>query len=195
VLGPLLTFAVFDKAKGWRHLRRDLACIALLQVAALSYGINTVYQARPVAMVFEVDRFRVVTAADVYRPELPIAPNGYRSLPLTGPWLLGARAAQSGEERNDALFMGVSGVDIGQRPKFWQPYEMSRSAALIRSRPVALLAQRYPAQKTAIEAVLSDAGLALNEGRFLPLVARRDWVVLLSPKGDIAGYMPLDGFF
>ena len=61
VIGPLLTFAVFNRTKGVRHLRRDLAVIATLQAAALAYGLHTVYVVRPVAMVFEVDRFRLVT--------------------------------------------------------------------------------------------------------------------------------------
>ena len=66
VLGPLLTLAVFDRTrKSIRHLRMDLLVIALLQTAALGYGLHTVMAVRPVALVFEVDRFRVVTAADV----------------------------------------------------------------------------------------------------------------------------------
>src|SRR5664279_5232927 len=38
VLGPVLTFAVFNRAKGRRHLTWDLAVIASLQFAALVYG-------------------------------------------------------------------------------------------------------------------------------------------------------------
>ncbi|MGZ5132283.1 MAG: hypothetical protein ACXWJ1_13285 [Caldimonas sp.] len=30
VIGPVLTFAIFNLAKGWRHLRRDLAVIGVL---------------------------------------------------------------------------------------------------------------------------------------------------------------------
>jgi hypothetical protein len=194
VLGPLLTFAIFDRRKGWPHIRRDLAVIACLQLAALVYGLRTVYVARPVAMIFEVDRFRVITAADVHAPELPRAPEAYRVLPLTGPWLLGARSPKPGEN-TEALVMGLEGVDVGQRPRFWQPYELSRSAALERARPVDSLLQRYPAQKQVIETAVAAAGLTVSDARFLPLVARRDWVVLLNVNGDVSGYVPLDGFF
>jgi len=195
VLGPLLTLAVFDIAKGWRHLRRDLAVIGALQVAALAFGLCTVYEARPVAIVFETDRFRVITAGDVYLPELTEAPIVYQRLPLTGPWLLGTRSTKPGEERNDALFMGLKGVDVGQRPRFWQPYELSRSAALARSRPVAVLTQHYPAQKAEIEALVGELRVLPGDARFLPLVARHDWVVLMSATGEVVGYAPLDGFF
>jgi hypothetical protein len=118
VLGPVLTFAVFNRAKPLRELHRDLAIIGLLQLAGLAYGLNTVYAARPVAMVFEVDRLRLVTAVDVALEELPKALPQYRELPVTGPWLLGARAPKDVEEHNDALFKGVAGSDISSRPGF-----------------------------------------------------------------------------
>ncbi len=109
VLGPLLTLAVFDRTKSRRHLRLDLAVIGVLQLAALVYGLHTVFIVRPVAMVFEVDRMRLVVADDVAVDELPKALPAYRSLPLTGPLLLGARAPRDGAERNDALFQGSGG--------------------------------------------------------------------------------------
>ena len=59
--------------------------IGALQIAALVYGLHTVYIARPVAMVFEVERFRLVTANDVPVEELPKAPPEFRELSLTGP--------------------------------------------------------------------------------------------------------------
>ena len=110
VLGPLLTFAVFNLAKGWKHLRRDLAVIGVIQMAALVYGLHTVYIVRPVALVFEVDRFRLVTATDVHEPELPKALPAYRSLPLTGP--VAARhpgAASRAHEHTDADLHGAAG--------------------------------------------------------------------------------------
>jgi hypothetical protein len=196
VLGPLLTFAIFDVAKkGWPHVRRDLVVIGVLQLAALIYGLYTVYQVRPVAMVLEVDRFRVVMAADVYEPELPEAPEAYRRLPLTGPWLLGTRPTRPGVERTDAIFKGLEGIDISQRPKFWQDYQLSKEAALIRARPVSLLQQHYPTRSAEIDAALAKANLREADARFLPLMARRDWVVLLDARGDVSGFLPLDGFF
>jgi len=194
VLGPLLTFAVFNVKKGWPHLKRDLAVIGVLQTAALVYGLHTVFIVRPVAMVFEVDRFRMVSAVDVHTPELPLALPVYQELPLSGPWLLGARSVKP-DEKTDALFLGLEGVDVGQRPRFWQPYDLSRTAALARSRPLAALVEKYPSQKQMIEDAAVTARLKIAEARFLPLAARGDWVVLLDSNGDVRGYVPLDGFF
>ena len=85
ILGPLLTFVVFDLRKGWPHVRRDLAIIGIIQLSALLYGLHTVYVARPVAMVFEVDRFRVITANDVHEPDLPKAKREYQSIAVDRP--------------------------------------------------------------------------------------------------------------
>jgi hypothetical protein len=196
-LGPLLTFAVFNVKKGWPHLRRDLGLIGLIQLAALIYGLYTVYGARPVAMVFEVDRFRVVTAHQVHATELPKALTQYQQLPLTGPWLLGVRSAATGEERNDALFMAIdSGIDISQRPLFWQPYAQSIPDALARARPLLLLLNKQPELAPGVRAELKALQLDENNLKFLPLVSRGgDWVVVLDPSGQPVHYIPTDGFF
>jgi hypothetical protein len=195
VIGPLLTFAVFNRAKGARHLRRDLAVIAVLQTAALAYGLHTVYIVRPVAMVFEVDRFRLINADAVLLAELPEAPPAYRSLPLTGPWLLAARRPQSVEERNDALFSGAAGVDVAQRPRFWQVYDTAKTRAVARSRPIAALlehhAKRVPDLRRRLEEMHADPASA----RFLPALARGEWVAVLAADGTVLGYLPVDGFF
>ena len=195
VLGPLLTFAVFDLAKGWKHLRRDLFVIGLIQTAALDYGLHTVYAVRPVAMVFEVDRFRVIATGDVLESELPKALPAYRALPLTGPWLLGTRAPKAGDEHNDALFMGIKGVDRANRPTFWQPYADSVPDVLARSRTIGALLAHYPARAAEFRAALGAMKADEASARFLPLAARGDWVVVLDTNGAVLGHIRADGFF
>lgn len=195
ILGPLLTFAVFDRNKGWPHLRRDLTIIGLIQLSALAYGLHIVYVARPVALVFEVDRFKVLSTDQIKVDELPNAPSAYRRLPLTGPWELGTRAPQPGKEKNDALFLALSGVDIGQRPSFWQPYADSQSAALAKSRPWAALLKQYPSRSADFQTRLRELGVSDDAARFLPTIARGDWVAILDATGRVAGFLPADGFF
>ncbi|MGZ5725087.1 MAG: TfpX/TfpZ family type IV pilin accessory protein [Caldimonas sp.] len=195
VIGPVLTFAVFNRSKGLRHLKRDLTVIGVLQLAALGYGLHTVFIARPVAMVFEVDRFRLVAANDVALDELPQAPPELRELSLNGPQLIGARRPEPGAERNDALFRGVDGVDVGQRPKFWRSYAQVQERALGRSRPVSALLAQYPQQAAAIRQGLTDMKADEPSARFLPVMARAPAVAVLDKGGAVLGYLPLDGFF
>jgi len=195
VLGPLLTFAVFDLRKGWPHLRRDLAIIVALQLAALAYGLHTVYIARPVVLAFERDRFRVVIADDVLVDELPKARPEFRSLPLTGPWTVATRAAQAGQEKADALFLALKGYDTSQRPGFWLPYDDARAEVLARARPMAALLEHYVDRRAEFMAALAELGLDPSQARFLPVMARGDWVAVLDAKGNVATFLDADGFF
>ncbi len=195
VLGPMLTFAVFNLAKGWKHLRRDLIVIGAIQMAALLYGLHTVYIVRPIGLVFEVDRFRVITATDVYEPDFAKADIAYRSLPLTGPWLLGTRAPHPGDEHTEAVFMGLEGIDRANRPLFWQPYSASVPDVLERSRPLSLLLSRYPARAAEFRSSLAEMKADEATARFLPLMARGEWVMVLDAKGGVLEPLRADGFF
>lgn len=194
VMGPLLTLIVFNIAKPRAELIRDLAVIGALQLAALGYGLYTLHAARPVAVVLEPGRFRLVGAHEVRLEELPDARPEYRSLPLGGPLTLGARTSRTGEERMKSLELALSGYDIGQRPGLWQPYAESRGDAWAQAQPLEALAKRYPDRRDELLAVLATMGVTLEQGRYLPVVARGDWIAVLKDGGDIAGYAPFDGF-
>jgi hypothetical protein len=146
-------------------------------------------------MIFEVDRMRLVVADDVAVDELPKALPAYRSLPLSGLILLGARAPRDTAERNDALFQGLAGKDIGVRPTFWQPYEASKAKALERSRPIALLLEHYAGQADEIRQQLAAMKADPATSRFLPAMARTAWTAVLDSSGNVLGYLPFDAFF
>jgi hypothetical protein len=63
VVGPLLTFVVFDRAKP--ELRRDLAVIAALQCVAFVWGTWVMFQNRPAFVVFTQNAFQTVSWHDV----------------------------------------------------------------------------------------------------------------------------------
>ncbi len=127
--------------------------------------------------------------------DLLLARPPYDRLSWTGPSLLGARAPEPGPEHNDALFKALEGTDVSSRPQFWQPYERSKAAALARSRAVAMLLSHYPAQADETRRRLADMGAEESTARFLPAMARGEWVAVLNATGDVLGYLPLDGFF
>lgn len=199
VIGPLLTFVVYDRSKGVAHLRRDIALIALLQMLALSYGVHAMYLGRPVALAFEFDRFRVVSMAEVVMAELPEALPAFRRLPLHGPTLLAVRKSTTPVERADSLNASIfQGIDGSQRPKFWVPYdELQRAEAVAVGRPMGDLLSKYPTSKTAIDRI--SAGIETQDERdalrFLPMRAKQDAVVVLTRQGDVVEFLPYDGFF
>ncbi len=202
VLGPLLTFAIFSRAKPAAELRRDVFVVVLLQLAALGYGLWTVFVARPAHLAFEIDRFRVVHAVDVPDSLLAQAPPALRKLPLTGPTLMAVRPFKDAQEDMDATPAAVQGVNLGARSDLWQPYADAKDRVLAAFRPLAELRQRFPAapgKADLIDAALARSGrpaAAAASLRYLPLVGRnRFWTVLLDPtSAEPLAFLPLDSF-
>ena len=64
VCGPLLTWILFNPAKSRRERWVDVSLVVLIQLAALAYGVHTVYEARPLYLVHERDRFRAIALPD-----------------------------------------------------------------------------------------------------------------------------------
>jgi len=62
VLGPLLTLIVFNPQKSVRELTVDIGIIASIQIIALLWGVYTLHNQRPVAVVFWNNSFLTVPA-------------------------------------------------------------------------------------------------------------------------------------
>lgn len=196
ILGPLMTLIIFNRAKPRRELIRDLAVVALIQLAGLGYGLWSVFIARPVHLVFEFDRFRAVHAVDVPEELLPKAAAGLAELPRTGPTLLAVRPFNNQQERIEVTLAALEGWDVAARPELWQPYEAAIERVLAAARPAGALKERFPQQAQEIAVAITATGLPTENIAYLPLVARRSaWTVLLNSKtGQILGYLPLDSF-
>jgi hypothetical protein len=196
-LGPLITFVIFDRRKPAKELRRDVAVVIALQLAAFGYGLHMVSISRPVVLALEEDRFRVVAASGVYEKELPAALPEFRSLSLTGPQLVRSELPMDPVKKSDSLTLGLSGFDLGARPGLWQPWDdKARTEALSHAKPLTALVQRYPDRRTELDAAVSATGRASQALVYLPMITfRGDWVALLvAAKGDVVGFAPFDGF-
>ncbi len=200
VMGPLMTLAVFNLKKSMKELRTDLVIIGLLQLAALAYGLFTVSIARPVHLVFEIDRFRVVHAIDVPEKLLAASLLSYRQLPLTGPTLLSVREFKDSNESFDATMAALQGINLGARPDLWQDYEKAKSQVLAHSRPLADLRARFPNEILGIDQALKAQGTSrLAEGAigYVPLLGRGSvsWTVLIDAHtAEILAFVPVDSF-
>jgi hypothetical protein len=196
ILGPLITLAVFNRKKSLRELRRDLAIVAVIQLAALGYGLWTVAVARPVHIVFEYKNFRVVHAIDV-RPELlPQTPAGIDALPLTGPTLLGLRPFKDSKEAMDATMAALQGLTLSSRPDLWQPYAQSVPEVLQVAKPVSELKVRFAHEAADIDRVLAEAGHTPQNTVYVPLAGRKSfWTVFLDAStAQVVATMALDSF-
>ena len=196
VMGPLVTLVIFNRAKPWHLLRVDLALVGLMQLAALCYGLWTVSVARPVHMVFEYDRFRVVHAIEVPPELLTKTPAGIDALPLTGPTILSLRPFRDNNENMEATMAAVQGASLGSRPDLWQSYAAGIPQVLAEARPVSALKVRFADRAAEIDRVLGAAGRKSQDVVYLPLVSRTAfWTAFLDPvTAAVVVTMPLDPF-
>ena len=182
-LGPLITLIVFKSGK--KGLKFDLTFIAVVQAAALVYGIHIVYVVRPVYVLFAVDRFNLISAKDLDPADIAKATYPeFRSLPLGQPPYIAAVLPSDEKERAALLFSGLAGKDVEMFPKYYVPYEQQAQNALKHAKDISVLLRRDPA---AVRGFLDSAGRSPESVKFLPLRARVDASVLL----DAASGAPL----
>lgn len=184
-LGPLLTLVIFNPhKKPWRELRRDLAIIATVQIAALAYGVHTVFVARPVYMVFNADRFDLVFANDMtYENLAKVTRDEFKTLPLLGPRWIGAHPPSDIKERNQLMFSTINGgEDLPQLPQYYLPYTQLQNQALKRAQPIAQLTQFNPTHKTEIEKLRQR--YPDTQYAYLPLKGKTQDLTVIIARSD-----------
>ena len=179
VLGPTLTLIVFKPGK--RGLKFDLAFIAVVQLAALLYGVTLLYRERPYVAVFAVDRFHVWAAAEAP----PFDAERFGGKPLVGPLLVAAEVPEDGQE-SLRLMLDVlrGGRDIDRRPDLWRPYAANAAAVVDRARPLAALVEEEGEDAArAVAELLRRIDLPEAQLGFLPLLAKnRDLSVVIDRR-------------
>lgn len=200
ICGPLLTLVLINPKKSRREVATDMTMVVLIQLGALIYGMHTVYQARPLYLVHEVDRFRVIAMPDFNGADvggsLAALPKDLRPTWTDGPVVVGIRDPKSSEERKDVLLDSVfGGRDYSQRPEFYVPYDSAyQSKALARARPLKKFVDLYPETGAEAMDILKRAGLLLEEAVFLPVLHKQEWIAVLDKQAKIIGFLPGDGF-
>ncbi|QER38430.1 type4 fimbrial accessory protein [Acinetobacter suaedae] len=121
ILGPLLTFTVFNPKK--KELKIDLFLVVVIQLAAYFYGLHTVVQGRPVFQVFVVDDIELVREIDlkyesnlkidkVYKPYIFSQPRWVSAVYSSDPKI-------AFQQKQDEMF----GNSLASRPETYQPFE------------------------------------------------------------------------
>jgi hypothetical protein len=196
ICGPLLTMVLFNPSKPRRALIRDLSLVVVIQLAALSYGLWTVWQARPLFLVQEIDRFKVIAAPDLAGSSLAALPEHLKPTFFSSPIVVAIRDPKNPEERNTVLFESLAGGrDYAERPDFYLPYEGKAALkSLMRAKSISVFLQKNPDQENAVKTLAKSKGVKLDEWMYLPVVARQNWVALLDQRGYIQGFFKGDGF-
>lgn len=144
VIGPLLTFVVYRKGKA--GLKLDLTIIALLQVAALSYGIHTVFVGHPAFIVFNQDRFDMTRLIEIDEASQKTAEQANNPSALVSwfyPRWVGAVAPSDPKRAEEILFSVVAGgADWPQLPELYVPLAQVKAQMLKKAQPLSELHKR-----------------------------------------------------
>ena len=196
VCGPLLTLVLYNPAKPRAELWRDLGLVVIIQLAALGYGLHVVWQARPVYLVQEVDRFKVITAPQLLDESVANLPAALQPPWKGGPLTVAIRAPIDVAEQQKVLFESAQGGrDYAERAEFYVPYEGAAALkALQRAKPLAVFLDKQPSQRSAAADLAASKGLDMAQLVYLPVVGRQDWVAVLDQKAQIQGFLKGDGF-
>lgn len=196
VCGPLLTLVLASPRKSGREFLLDLSLVALVQLAALGYGMHALYSARPVAYVFEQDRLVLVTANEVQTEALSKALPGLQELPWVGMRYLGTRKPRDKEEFVQSVELGLAGISPALRPDWWLPWGEVHEGLRQRSRPLTELIERRPTEASVLESAALATGQPVGSLSYLPVTSSKtkEWVALLDGGLNVVGFAPVDGF-
>lgn len=181
-IGPFITLLVFKAGKPGMEF--DLAAIGTLQLLALIGGFWMVSLARPAFVVFVVDRFEMVSAADLAAEALAEAKyEEFRAAPWTGPRLAAADLPGDPAERQRLIELAPAGIDVQHFPRYYVPYAERTQQVLARAVTVERLHETEPATAQAVDEWLAASGTKAGDVRALLLRTRFAWIaVLVDPK-------------
>ena len=196
VCGPLMTMVIFNPVKPRAELLRDLGLVALIQLCALGYGLYTVWQVRPLFLVQEIDRFKVIARPMLDSAAIAALPAALQPEWWKRPRTVAIREPKDAQERQKVMFESIEGGrDYAERPEFYLPYEGEAALkSLKRAKPLTVFLQKQPDQQDAARKLAIEKGADIAEWFYLPVIARQDWVAVLDKQGQIQGFLPGDGF-
>lgn len=197
VLGPVLTWIVFNPTKKNLEKYFDLTVIALLQISALIYGLHTTYLARPIYLVLEVDRFVVVTAGDVSVDDLSKAPAELQDPEIGAVKMIGLRKIADPAERMRSVELALAGKDVSLRPEYWQKLSADNFILMKKSsKPLSDLLNKSSFIKDDAISLAEKNQTDIADMVYLPVVGKkRIWSAVLNRNSmSLLGFLKVDGF-
>ena len=171
VLGPLLTFIVFNPLKSRLEVSIDLGVIIAVQFAALAWGFYAVHSQRPIAVAYSNDAFYVTLMEDY--DQQPEAEETLSALGDRYPiWVYVRKPESSAEKAGHMAFSLTEGLSEEYMAFLYAPLEAHVDAALAKTPDEARVAARPGLGKKidqwlkAEQGKLSDYRYAFLKGRY-----------------------------
>lgn len=187
VVGPILGFIVYKEGK--KSLKFDLAVVILLQLSALSFGVYSIAQGRPVWVSYVADRFELVRNNDLINDHIDQALPQFQNPSWLQPQYVAVKVSDNVNQRNDDLFAEVmGGISLAQRPERYVDFVQAKPQLQQRTKSLKELNQYNDVKQ--VERIVSKYPQATG---FVPLKANAvDMVVLINKeKGEVVKIVDL----
>ncbi len=187
ILGPFLSWFVYREGK--KTLVFDLIIIIALQISALAYGVYNIMQARPVWIVYSVDRFDLIRYNEIYNKNIVHASPEFRQPSWFKPQYVATQFSVDLKQRETEMFEAVfKGIDVSQRPERYVALDKVKNQIQQRAQNLDVLNQFN--DKALVEKILSNYPQATA---FVPLKANAvDMTVLINKeKGEVVKIVDL----
>ena len=129
VIGPLVMFIIFDAKK--KLIKLDVAIILIFQIGFMSYGLLTMYSARPAFLVFAENHFYLVRANEIDQKDLDASSDKqFAKLPWFGPVYVGCSDPKDPKEIDAITTAFLGGMGIQNLPKYFIDYQKAAKAVV-----------------------------------------------------------------
>ena len=140
ILGPLLGLLVYKEGK--KTLKMDLTVIILIQIAALSYGLYSIAQARPVWIAFNNDRFELVRNNELKTENIAHAQPQYQQPTWLQPQYVAVKqAADPQEQQIEQMSAMLNGISLAQYPERYIALDQAKTQIQSQVRDLSQLKQ------------------------------------------------------
>jgi hypothetical protein len=189
VLGPLLTLIVFNPRKPKRELINDISTIALLQMLAMSYGVYTLYNQRPVAVVFLESSFLTVPAQALNAQNYPL--ESLSTLSDEKPPLIYAeKPAQLENLKKMMAAITQEHIPPHQQPALYRPLKTHFAAITAQQINIDDVIAKHPDVKNQLQPILQQNKLSGPDARYFILQSKYgNSLLVFSQQGDLLGYV------
>ncbi|MFP3456604.1 TfpX/TfpZ family type IV pilin accessory protein [Psychrobacter sp. SIMBA_152] len=180
IVGPILSLIVYKANK--KTLKFDLLVIILLQISALSYGIYSLAEGRPVWMAFNGNRFELIRNNELLDVSIDNRVDSeYYHPSLLGPRYVAVKIAVNQLEREKNMFEELQGgISLAQRPERYVAIAEANGRIIETAEGVSDL-KNYNLEQ-AVDSILDSYP---NASSYLALKANEvDMTVLLDEKGN-----------
>lgn len=187
IIGPFLGLLVYKEGK--KTLKMDLSIIILIQLSALSYGVYSIAQGRPVWIAYNVDRFELVRKNEIIQDNLAKALAQFQHASWFKPQFVGIKFAKDANTRSDDLFAeALGGISIAQKPERYVDFAQAKPQIKQRAQSLVLLNQFN--DTASVRTILAKYPQATA---FVPLKANAvDMTVLINKeKGEVVKIVDL----